>query len=146
MRGGRHRCICSHCLEFDCIPGAPVSLLPRSIDNGSSYRVGLVGDFTEGQIAKVKKCIELEIRWLKMYLTFIRRRTTCNIVFLLSEYVLNAECSDDIMDQRFIERVRDDEECFDNGISTEQESVRDQSDLFQVGTDDEGAIWRDDRD
>ncbi|KAG6945653.1 hypothetical protein JG687_00017152 [Phytophthora cactorum] len=39
MRGGRHRCIRSHCIAFDCTPAPPILLLPRSIQEVKSYRV-----------------------------------------------------------------------------------------------------------
>ncbi|KAF1778684.1 hypothetical protein GQ600_3277 [Phytophthora cactorum] len=58
MRGGRHH-IRSHCVAFDCTPGPPVSLLPRSCDEVDSYRVVMVGGFTEAQVRKVrKKCVK----------------------------------------------------------------------------------------
>ncbi|KAG6954628.1 hypothetical protein JG687_00011702 [Phytophthora cactorum] len=39
MRGGRHRCIRWHCLAFDCTPGPPLLLLPRSLEDVTSYRI-----------------------------------------------------------------------------------------------------------
>ncbi|KAG6944833.1 hypothetical protein JG688_00016889 [Phytophthora aleatoria] len=55
MRGGRHRCIRSHCIAFDSSPGPPILLLPRSIDDVASFRVVLVGEFTPSQSSKVRK-------------------------------------------------------------------------------------------
>ncbi|KAG6969454.1 hypothetical protein JG687_00003206 [Phytophthora cactorum] len=55
MRGGRHRCIRWHCLAFDCTPGPPLLLLPRSLEDVTSYRIVMAGYFTEGQVRKVRK-------------------------------------------------------------------------------------------
>ncbi|GMF12525.1 unnamed protein product [Phytophthora lilii] len=43
MRGGRHKCIRSHCIAFDCKPAPFASLLPRSLEEVAAYRVVLVG-------------------------------------------------------------------------------------------------------
>ncbi|KAG6944003.1 hypothetical protein JG687_00018113 [Phytophthora cactorum] len=55
MRGGKHRCISSHCMAFDATPSPPACLLPRSVDGVSSYRVVLAGTMAERQDAQVRK-------------------------------------------------------------------------------------------
>ncbi|KAF1779093.1 hypothetical protein GQ600_17510 [Phytophthora cactorum] len=53
IRGGRHRCIRSYCIAFDSSPGPSILLLPRSIEDVTSFQVVLVGEFTPSQSSKV---------------------------------------------------------------------------------------------
>jgi hypothetical protein len=59
MRGGRHRCIRYHCIAFDCTPGSPILLLPRSIEDIESYRIVMVGEVTPAQSEEVRKIREM---------------------------------------------------------------------------------------
>jgi hypothetical protein len=97
MRGGRHRCIRSHCLAFDCTPGAPISLLPRSIDDVSSYRVVMVGDFTIGQDAKVKRMHRIRNDRVKSVFIFYKAYNHLNESVLPNEAVLNMEYPYDVI-------------------------------------------------
>ncbi|KAG6971399.1 hypothetical protein JG687_00002082 [Phytophthora cactorum] len=65
MQGGRHRCISSHCIAFDCTPGPPVTRLPRSIQYVLSYRVVLIGDITEGDMLKARKTHRVRAQYLE---------------------------------------------------------------------------------
>ncbi|KAF1778538.1 hypothetical protein GQ600_18500 [Phytophthora cactorum] len=77
MRRGRHRCIRSHCLAFDCTPGPPLLLLPRSLEDVTSYRVVMVGDFTEGQVRKVRKMHRIRNDIVRGVFSFYKTQTTC---------------------------------------------------------------------
>ncbi|OWZ02958.1 hypothetical protein PHMEG_00025393, partial [Phytophthora megakarya] len=72
MRGGKHRCIRSHCMAFDATPCPPVCMLPRSICNESTYRVVLAGEMTELQNAKIRKMHQIRQETVKKCLTFYK--------------------------------------------------------------------------
>jgi hypothetical protein len=54
MRGGSHRSIRSHCMAFDATPGPPATLLPRSLDKLSAYKVVLAGSITDQQLRTIR--------------------------------------------------------------------------------------------
>ncbi|KAG6946839.1 hypothetical protein JG688_00015818, partial [Phytophthora aleatoria] len=72
MRGGKHRCISSHCMAFDATPCPPACLLPRSLNSDSTYRVVLAGEMTELQKAKICKMHRIRHDVVKQALTFYK--------------------------------------------------------------------------
>ena len=54
VRGGVRRAIRSHVLVFGAVPGPPVTLLPRKLEDDAKFRVILAGPFTQPQMERIK--------------------------------------------------------------------------------------------
>jgi len=140
MRGGQHRCIRSHCLAFDCTPGAPISMLPRSIKDVTSYRVVMVGEFTREQASKVKKMHRVRNQQVRDVFNFYKAFTRLYDPIVPSDDVLNTELSDEVIDNQFVDHVEDSSEVLNDEVSIELESVRGQSDTWPVDLEDERIV------
>ena len=55
VRGGVRRAIRSHVLVFGAIPGPPITLLPRKLDDDAQFRVILAGPFTQPQMERIRQ-------------------------------------------------------------------------------------------
>ena len=55
VRGGTRRAIRSHVLVFGAVPGPPVTLLPRKLDDDAHFRVILAGPFTNSQMDRIRQ-------------------------------------------------------------------------------------------
>lgn len=73
MRGGKHRCIRSHCMAFDATPCPPACLLPRSLNAERAYRVVLAGEMTELQVDKIRKMHLIRQQVVKDALEFYKK-------------------------------------------------------------------------
>jgi hypothetical protein len=142
MRGGRHRCIRSHCVAFDCTPGPPITLLPRSIRDVTSYRVVMVGDFTEGQLMKVRKMHRVRAQVVREVFDFYKNFNALYENVFPNADVLNTEkYPDNAVDDIFFEYLEDSDEHYQDGISAESENVRGGSDSWCVsGATDESTV------
>jgi hypothetical protein len=136
MRGGRHRCIRSHCIAFDCTPGPPILLLPRSIEDIESYRVVMVGEFTPAQSEKVRKMHRVRNRNVREVFEFYKQNNHLYTNVIQNEPVL---VSDDLdaAAQTFLDNVEDSSGELSDGINREQETVRGENDAFRVVNEDD---------
>ncbi|KAG1684317.1 hypothetical protein DVH05_028637 [Phytophthora capsici] len=140
MRGGLHRCIRSHCLAFDCTPGPPITLLPRSIDDVSSYRVVMVGEFTDKQVGKVKKMHRIRNQHVKDVFNFYKTYNPLYSSAASSAKALAAQYSDKDIVEHFVEHVQEDGNALSDSMSIELESVRGHTDTWAVSNDDESTV------
>jgi hypothetical protein len=132
MRGGRHRCIRSHCVAFDCSPGPPVTLLPRSLVDVSSYRVVMVGDFTEGQTRKVRKMHRVRRQLVDDVFSFYKTSNTLYENVLPNDEVLNTDYTDISIDCDLFEHIDDDAGRYEDDMNIQQQNIRGQSEAWQV--------------
>jgi hypothetical protein len=132
MRGGRHRCIRSHCIAYDCTPAPPVCLLPRSMNDVVSYRVVLVGVFTSPQAAQVRKMHRIRKQQVHDVFAFYKQYNHLYAGVAVNESALNSEYTDDDVEGAFLEHVADPEGNLDDAMNREQESVRGESDAWRL--------------
>jgi hypothetical protein len=135
LRGGRHRCIRSHCIAFDCTPAPPILLLPRSIRDVDSFRVVMVREFTPVQAEKVRKLHRI----LNCKVRDVFRVYEANNQ-LYADVVVNDSalqtCSTDISaDQLFVDRVDDPDNFVNVAMEREQENIRGQTEGWRVGAE-----------
>ncbi|KAF1782178.1 hypothetical protein GQ600_27192 [Phytophthora cactorum] len=90
MRGGRHRCIRSHCIAFDFLR-ATILLLPRSIEDVASFRVVLVGEFTPSQSSKLRKMHRIRNLKVRDMFKFYRENNHLYADVVPNESMLNPE-------------------------------------------------------
>ncbi|OWY98326.1 hypothetical protein PHMEG_00030934 [Phytophthora megakarya] len=132
MRGGRHRCIRSHCIAFDCKPGPPVCLLPRMMNNVVSYRVLLVGEFTTQQAAQVRRMHRVRQQEVRDLFAFYMQHNHLYAGVKVDNSALSSEYTDDDIEGVFVEHVDDPECSLDNEMNREQESVHGESDAWHL--------------
>jgi hypothetical protein len=104
---GRHRCIRSHSIVFDCTPGPPLSLLPRSISEVSTFRVSMVGDFTEEQTRKVKKMHEIRVQRVRDVFDFYRLNNCLYASVTPNDAVLNEMIDSERIAQLQVDYIED---------------------------------------
>jgi hypothetical protein len=136
MRGGRHRCIRSHCIAFDCTPGPPASLLPRSMDDVSSYRVVLVGELTSAQATRVRKMHNIRNKRVRELMAYYKMNNHLYADITENEAALNYEYTDTAIEQAFVERIADRGGALDDNMDREQENVRGESDGWRLSSED----------
>ncbi|KAF1788710.1 hypothetical protein GQ600_21049 [Phytophthora cactorum] len=126
VRGGRHRCIQSHCIAFDCTPASPILLLPRSIQEVKSYRVVMVGAFTPIQAEKARK---------------MHRIRNCKVQDVQQPALLKrcakrlcstGELHRCTLNQYFVEHVDNPDNVFNVAMEREQENIRGQTEAWRV--------------
>jgi hypothetical protein len=132
MRGGRHRCIRSHCMAFDCTPGPPILLLPRSIEDVASYRVVMVGEFTSEQTTKVRKMHRIRNGKVRDLFKFFKENNHLYADVTPNESALQTEYPDADIENILVEHVDDGDGALDEGMTNEQENVLGMSDELRV--------------
>jgi hypothetical protein len=131
MRGGRHRCIRSHYVAFDCTPAPPVTLLPRSLSDVSSFRVVMVGDFTDPQLQKVKQMHRIRGKHVRALFEFYKENNS-----FYSDAIYDVHSMWDFIDaglaeQLILEHIEDEGGVVEGALCSEHENVRGQSDAWR---------------
>jgi hypothetical protein len=134
MRGGRNRCIRSHCVVFDSTPGPPVTLLPRSVNDLDCFRVALVGDFTNEQMAKVRRMHTIRRPTTTSAFEFYKEHNHLYSRFRAVDVVMSDE---EIEDQDLLFDVVGDNGNLEAEANHEQENVRGLSDNVPVTEEEE---------
>ncbi|KAG6958779.1 hypothetical protein JG688_00010361 [Phytophthora aleatoria] len=132
MREGRHQCIRSHCIAFDCTPGPPVSLFPRSVDAVISYRVVMVGELTAAQVEHVQKLHRIRNRQVQDLFAFYKANNHLYERVAEDQSVMHSECTDDRVETAFVEQIADPGGRLNEEMNREQESIRGESDAWRV--------------
>jgi hypothetical protein len=132
MRGGCHRCIRSHCIAFDCTPGPPVTLLPRSISEVSEFRVAIVGELTEAQMEKVKGLHQIRTRMLSGAYDFYTRNNNFYSDVSRNDAVLTGDIDYELFEHLILEHIADEADVVDDSVREELENVRGHSDGWHV--------------
>ncbi|GMF25955.1 unnamed protein product [Phytophthora lilii] len=140
MRGGRHRCIRSHCVAFDCTPGPPITLLPRSLGDVESYRVVMVGEFTEAQTKKIKKMHRIRNELVRNVFNFYKTYNHLYDNVFPNNDVLDSYYSDEMIAQQLVDYADDDDAYYDEAICAEQASIQGNSDTWHGCSSDEANV------
>lgn len=141
MRGGMRRCIRSHCIAFDCTPGPPILLLPPSIEDMTSYRVVMVGEFTPAQSEKVQKMHRIRNQKVREVFKFYKDNNHLYTNVTPNESVLNSEYLDGAAEHNYVVRVEDSTGELDEEMNKEQENDRGENDAFRlVSENDESNV------
>ncbi|OWZ10973.1 hypothetical protein PHMEG_00016074 [Phytophthora megakarya] len=91
MRGGKHRCIRSHCMTFDATPCHPVCLLPRPLHEDSAYRVVIAGETTDLQDAKTRTMHQIRQDIVKRSLKLYKEKLIFSAKIVVDEDVLKSD-------------------------------------------------------
>jgi hypothetical protein len=142
MRSGIHRCSRSHSIVFDCNPGPPISLLPRSISEVSTFRVAMVGDFTNAQTTKVRKMHEIREERVQDAFNFYKLNNPLYSTVISNDAVLNELTEAQRMEQLSMDHIEDVGGVFQTKISGDQENIRGQAGDWQVahGSDENNEV------
>ncbi|GMF09515.1 unnamed protein product [Phytophthora lilii] len=142
MRGGRHRCIRSHCVAFDCTPGPPITLLPRSLGDVESYRVVMVGEFTEAQAQtkKIKKIHRIRNELVRNVFNFYKTYNHLYDNVFPNNDVLNSYYSDERIAKQLVDCADEDDAYYDEAICVEQASIQGNSDTWHGCSSDEANV------
>ncbi|OWZ14868.1 LOW QUALITY PROTEIN: hypothetical protein PHMEG_00011579 [Phytophthora megakarya] len=107
---GRHRCIWSHCITFDCTLGPPISLLPRLQAGVSSYPLVMVGEFTAEQVDRIRNLHRIRNKSVRDMFGFYKSHNHLYADISGDEDVMNSVFTDDRVEQIFVEHIPDPDE------------------------------------
>ncbi|ETI34165.1 hypothetical protein F443_19275 [Phytophthora nicotianae P1569] len=139
MRGGRHRCIRSHCVVFDSTPGPPVTLLPRSVQELDCFRVALVGDFTDEQKLKVRRMHRIRSPLVTAVMGFYKKNNHLYSRIKTLELDLDEPKNSNVNSENIFD-ILDDDWNLETEADREQENIRGLTDSVAATKDEEVEV------
>jgi len=101
----------------------------------------MVGDFTEGQLLKIRKMHQIHGQLVRDVFTFYKTYNALYECVFPDDEVLNGDYPDDVIDDAVLEHVGDEDGSYGEGIRDEQDNVRGRSDTWHViSHDDEHVV------